>query len=383
MGGPAASEVSWLRPVQADPGRLPAMSEAGCLSSPQAESGASTFPLSTPAAVSTGGPQSRLSGPDSWGGHGNDESVHEISELRQMLLTTDELLGRGLSSQALSRAVTSGDLVRLRPGFYVEGAARKLPRESRHVLSILAADAALDSPVFSHSSAALLHGLPAWGLPLGRVSTAAHGARNRSRTTRLMTHHSVRLDHDDIDSVDGLRVTAPARTLVDVALTTGRDAAVTVADAAGKRGLVTGSDVNLALEEARGRPGIKKARAAMGLLDRRSESVAETRSRLTFMDHGLPRPETQVDILGTHGSRIARVDFLWREFGVIGECDGFGKYFDGADSAELRRRLAREKDRDAELIALGYRVLHWRWADLEQPRLLAERIRRVLFAVAA
>ena len=316
-------------------------------------------------------------------GHGNDERVDEISELRQMLLTTDELLGRGISSQALSRAVACGDLVRLRPGFYVDGAARKLPRESRHVLSVLAADAALDWPVFSHSSAALLHGLPAWGLPLGRVNTSADSARARSRTTRLMTHHSVQLDDHDIDSVDGLRVTSPARTLVDVALATRRDAAVTVADAARHHGLVTGPDIDLALGGAAGRMGIKKARTAMSLVDSRSESVAETLSRLTFMDHGLPTPETQVDIFGTHGRRIARVDFLWPEFGVIGECDGFGKYFDGADSAELRRRLAREKDRDAELLALGYRVLHWRWADLEQPRFLAERVRRVLYPVAA
>lgn len=111
--------------------------------------------------------------------------------------------------------------------------------------------------------------------------------------------------------------------------------------------------------------------------------MAETLSRLTFLDHGLPTPETQANIFDTHGTRIARVGFLWREFGVIGECDGFGKYFDGADGPELRRRLAREEDRDAELLALGYRVLHWRWADLEQPRLLAERIRRVLYPAAA
>ena len=46
-------------------------------------------------------------------------------------------------------------------------------------------------------------------------------------------------------------------------------------------------------------------------------------------------------------------------------------------------RYPRTLARDAELLALGYRVLHWRWADLEQPRLLAERIRRVLYPAAA
>lgn len=309
--------------------------------------------------------------------------MHEISELRQMVMTTDDLLGRGISSQSLSRSVASGELVRLRPGFYVEGTAKELPRESRHLLAVLAADAALDSPVFSHSSAALVHGLPGWGLPLRRVTTSAPGDKGRSRTSRLATHHTGRLDDEDVTRIDGLHVTTAPRTLVDVALSTGRDAAVSVADAAGHRGLVTDPDVELALQQASGRMGVKRARAALSLVDSRSESVAETLSRLTFLDHGLPTPETQANIFDTHGNRIARVDFLWREFGVIGECDGFGKYFDGADGPELRRRLAREKDRDAELLALGYRVLHWRWADLEQPRLLAERIRRVLYPAAA
>ena len=91
----------------------------------------------------------------------------------------------------------------------------------------------------------------------------------------------------------------------------------------------------------------------------------------------------QVEIFNPRGIRVARVDFLWHEYGVIGECDGFGKYFDSASPAESRHRLGMEKDRDAELMALGYRVLHWRWRDLEEPHLLAARIRRVLFAAAA
>ena len=106
--------------------------------------------------------------------------------------------------------------------------------------------------------------------------------------------------------------------------------------------------------------------------------MAETLSRLIFADFGLPAPELQVEIYDDDGNFVARPDFLWREFGLVGECDGFGKYFDGVDMAETRRRLAREKDRDAGLMALGYRVFHWRWKDLENPRLLAERLRRLL-----
>lgn len=307
----------------------------------------------------------------------------EISELRSLLITTTQLLADGMTPQRVSRAVSSRELVRLRPGFYVEGSARGLPREDKHLLNILAADAALGSPVFSHASAALVHGLPSWGLPLAKVTVSANSRNPRTHTTRVMKHHSVVLPEDEVTCIGGLRVSSAARTVGDLARTVGRDASVAVADAALIRKLVVPGSLERVLDQSAGLAGVRKARAAMALVDGRSESVAETRSRLTFIDQGLPTPETQVNIFDTHGSRVARVDFLWREFGVIGECDGFGKYFDGADSAELRRRLGREKDRDAELLALGYRVLHWRWADLEQPRFLAERVRRVLYPVAA
>lgn len=297
--------------------------------------------------------------------------------------TTDQLLGRGLTSQALSRAVASGDLIRLRPGFYVERSASSLPREERHLLSVLAADKALDSPIFSHSSAALLLGLPGWGLPLRRVALSGEGDKTRTRSTSRTKHHTVPISPEEVVGVGGLRVTSAERTVVDIALSVGRDASVAVADAALKLELATELSLNLALQQAAGRRGINRARSALAMADGLSESVAETLSRLTFSDFGLPEPEMQVDIFSRHGDRVARVDFLWREFGVIGECDGFGKYFDGVDQPETRRRLAKEKDRDAELMALGYRVIHWRWADIVEPRFLAERVRRVLYPAAA
>lgn len=306
-----------------------------------------------------------------------------IEELRSLLLTTDQLLGRGLSSQGLTRSVASGELIRLRPGFYVDGAARELHRDARHLLSVLATDAALDSPVFSHSSAALIHGLPHWGLSLRKVSLTEQGEISRSRVSNRARIHIRPLSQNEVTSIDGLLVTSAERTVTDLAMSVRRDAAVVAADAALAGELVTTDSLDRALEQMAGRSGIKQARKSIELADGDSESVAETRSRLTFADFGLPEPELQADIYDEDGNWVARVDFLWRESGLIGECDGFGKYFDGVDMAETRRRLAREKDRDAALVALGYTVFHWRWNDLENPRFLAERIRKLLRAAAA
>lgn len=209
------------------------------------------------------------------------------------------------------------------------------------------------------------------------------GQPRRSQTSKLMRRDFGRLEHDEISLVEGLRVTSPARTAVDIARTCDLVPAVAVADAALHGKWTSEWSIDLALDRARGRTGIGTARQVMARADGSSESVAETRSRLIFADFGLPEPERQVDIFDDDGVLVGRVDFLWREFGVIGECDGFGKYLDDAGHAEIRRRLGAEKDRDAALMALGYRVFHWRWADLGRPWLLAHRVRNVLRMAAA
>lgn len=310
-------------------------------------------------------------------------SMDHLADLLPLLLTTDQLFGRGVTPYQLSRAVTSGELIRLRPGFFVERKARDLDRRQRHLLSVLAADAALDAPVFSHSSAALIHGLPDWGLPLRKVSVSEEGPVPRTRTSRLTDFRSVPDLAGEVMTVNGLRVTTPARTVTDIAMTVSRDSGVTVADAALHGEIVSLEAIEDSLIRSAGRRGIRRARQSMSLVDGNSESVAETLSRLTFRDFGLPEPETQVEIRNSRGVLIARVDFLWREFGVIGECDGFGKYFDGLTPTETRHRLGMEKDRDAELMALGYRVLHWRWRDVEEPHSLASRLNRVFHHAAA
>lgn len=307
------------------------------------------------------------------------ERVNNIDELMPLLLTSNQLRGRGLTAQAISRAVSSGDLIRLRPGFYVDGEARELNRSQRHLMLVLAANAALDRPVFTHASAALIHGLPDYGLPLRTLSMAAEGSSNRGRSSRVARFRSVPDLSTVVTSVDGLRVTNADRTVIDIALSNTRDTAVVSADAALNRRIITPESLAESLSNSAGRRGITQARQAVALVDPKSESVAETLSRLVFLDHRLPSPQTQVQITNEHGIVIARVDFLWPEFGVVGECDGFGKYFNGRTPLETQEQLAKEKDRDAELMALGYRVLHWRWRDIMQPDRLSARIRKVLY----
>ncbi len=147
----------------------------------------------------------------------------------------------------------------------------------------------------------------------------------------------------------------------------------------GVRRPASGTRSGGSLREARTRRGAVRAGRALLLADGRAESPLENHSRLAFDDHGLPRPDLQVEIRDAGGRFIARGDFGWRDSRVIGECDGRVKYRDlarpGEDPIDV---LMREKRRENELQALGWTVVRWTWDDLAQPRALCRRIARLL-----
>ena len=88
---------------------------------------------------------------------------------------------------------------------------------------------------------------------------------------------------------------------------------------------------------------MRSARSLTGLVDRFG---LVTRSRLRLDDQGLPRPELQVDIVNSAGWFVARVDFYWPEYGVVGEADGNDKY-------HRRDVLVDERGRQQHLEDLG------------------------------
>ena len=85
--------------------------------------------------------------------------------------------------------------------------------------------------VASHVSAAVLHGLPTWGLRLDRVHVTFARRSGGRRDERLYVH-TAPLEPDEIVVIDGVLVTTAARAVVDIVRTVGFEPAVAVADAA-------------------------------------------------------------------------------------------------------------------------------------------------------
>ncbi|MFC9998160.1 hypothetical protein [Nocardia sp. NPDC127526] len=219
-----------------------------------------------------------------------------------------------------------------------------------------------DGSVVSHQSAAVLYGTTLWRVPLDRVCVT----RNRRGGGRIRPHTKVfGSPLDSAAEVDGLLVTTPARTVVDLALTLPFDAAVVAGDAlAGRFGLTAGE---LAEEVARAkfRHGIARAKHAVSFLDGRSRSAGESLSRIMIRRCGLPAPATQGTVLTPDGRFVDRADFYYENAGVVCQFDGpfrYGRLLrHGGDPAEA---VHREQAHETHLRALGFQVVRWTWNDL-------------------
>lgn len=261
----------------------------------------------------------------------------------------------GYTEAEVRARVSSGRWRRLRRGAYTSAATWEAADERvRH--SLLAASAALtvgaDAAV-SHTSAALLLGAPTLGWPDQVQVTRGSGGH---RISGAVVHRAPLLA-EDVLVREGIRLTTPRRTLLDVARTEPFRAAVVIADGLLRAGLLDSAD----LDALRGAPlagrGAGAARRALDFADGLSDNPGESLSRVAIHAAGLPPPELQVELAarGPDGPGI-RVDFLWRRQRLVGEFDGRLKYQAPAD-------LYAEKRREDRIRAMGYGVVRWGWAE--------------------
>lgn len=307
---------------------------------------------------------------------------------KQGVVLRSELLRAGLAPDEVRQRLRRGELANIRRGAYVDPFDQRLAEAAtRHRLAVEAAVRQLGpGAVVSHVSAAVLLGLPVWGLPLERV----HVTRDRTsgaRVGRDVHLHAAALDPDEITMVDGIVVTTPARAVLDVARSAAFEPAVVVADAAlatSRRDLpplATPADLARSLERSTRRPGAAAARRVVAFADGRSGSVGESRSRIAIDSAGLPPPVLQWEVFAASGVFIGRVDFAWPMFRTVAEFDGKVKYGrnlrPGQDPGEA---VYEEKRREDALRAEDLAMVRWGWIDINPFTETAARLRRAFRA---
>jgi hypothetical protein len=197
--------------------------------------------------------------------------------------------------------------------------------------------------------------------------------RSRDKARGIILHSDT-LDEDETCVRDGIRVTAPARTAFDLGRRKGLTTAVIRLDALMHATEVKAADVELLAERHRGVRGLVQLRQALVMTDGGAESPYETKTRLVLVGGGLPRPQTQIEVLNDWGAVMARIDIGWEDWKV-------GVEFDGAQHWTDPAQRTWDIDRLVELEARGWTIIRVS-ADMlrHRPHVVVARTRSALLA---
>jgi hypothetical protein len=268
----------------------------------------------------------------------------ELVARQHGVVSRAQLMEHGLSARAVQHKVATGRLHLVARGIYAAGRP-DLSHEGAWTAALLSCG---PEAVLSHRSAAAL-----WGIhwPEGSSITVTVPPAVRRRRPGIAIHRTT-LGKADIARRHGLRTTAPARTLLDLARVLQRpqlEAAINVAD---QHDLVDPESLRSQLD---GYAGVAGVAALRDVLDRRAFVLTDSELERRFLPiarrAGLPLPETGVRLNGF------KVDFYWPDLGLVVETDGLR--YHRTPSQQARDRL-----RDQAHTAAGLTPLRFTYAQV-------------------
>ncbi len=279
------------------------------------------------------------------------------------MVTRAQLLALGVSRRQIERWLAIGRLIAVHRGAYLLGHRAVSPWAPE-----MAAVLACGSAAISHRSAGGLWRLvprPARFVELTLLDSRTHGRPG------IRIHRQL-LEANDLRKIKGIPVTGPACTLLDLGAILDHDDYECAAAEAWARRLVTRRELAAVRDRRPRSPGAATLRALLEL-DRdpaRTRSKAERRLLRLIRASGLPEPETNVNV-GPH-----EVDVLWRAQRLVVE-------FDSWTFHSSRSAFERDRRKDAELLASGYRVLRVTWRRLtHEPESVIALLERALGGLA-
>jgi len=276
-----------------------------------------------------------------------ERAVSALARRQHGVVSWEQLAGFGLTAGWVQHRVARGWLRRLHRGVYLVG-----PLEVQHSRAMAATLAAARGALLSHYSAAVL-----WDLRPpreGPMEITVVGREIRQRDGIRM-HTVTDLHPTDMNRNHGIPVTSPARTLLDLATTaTPRDLARATEEAQVQRRVSTHS-LNEQFSRYPTHRGTAALRKAIRTDPKFTRSEAERQLLELVRAARLPEPEANVTIAGHE------VDFVWRTQRLVVEVDGYAFH-------SSRSSFERDRRRDRELQAAGYRVLRFTWRELTEER---------------
>ncbi|MGJ3192183.1 hypothetical protein FQP90_20595 [Paenarthrobacter nitroguajacolicus] len=293
------------------------------------------------------------------------------------LWRTSELHDLGLNDRKIASLLRAGELVRLRRGCYIRGSTWTEQKPWVRSRQLIAAHAHGTLPtsagglVYSHTSAARLHGLFLWDVD-DRVHVTTGSTASRTSHGKDVVPHARALRSGGVVFLDDMPCTSLEQTVVDCCLMLNYKQSLVLMDHALRMGAAVGEIQQMCASLA-GRNGVRTLRRALENADARSESPGETLTRELLQRLGIELPELQVEASSSEGHH--RLDFAWRKKKVALEFDGKVKYFDYAPTAEV---IYRERQREKALMAQGWTFIRVKWQHLFREQQFKMSVLRVL-----
>jgi very-short-patch-repair endonuclease len=259
-----------------------------------------------------------------------DKALGELARRQGGHVTRAQLVGLGLGVGAIDYRLSIGRLIAVHHGVYAVGHLPTNPIDQAKGV-VLAGGPRV---ALGCGSAAAFWGVQQrWSFPLELIS-----ATDR-RLAGVKVHQSKTLLQRDIRVVDGLRVTSPARTVLDIAPRLSDKQLARAVDDLRHARKVTINQLKDVVARNPHHPGAQRLAKIIGATQKEpTRSELESAFQRLAQKHGLPVPQINVEVAGY------TVDAYYSEHQLVVELDGWLTH-------QTRQAFTRDRRQDAEILA--------------------------------
>jgi hypothetical protein len=272
-------------------------------------------------------------------------------------ITRAQLLELGFGRGAIAARLANGSFVAVFAGVYAVAPRRDDPI-ARAAAAVLACG---PTAVLSHSSAATLWGMTErWTVPIEVTATVER------RRPGITTHRCTTFTRVDVRRHLGIRVTSPARTLLEIAPRTPDTDLTRMVNDARRDGYVHLATLTDLVARCPNHPGATKLKAIVEQPHGPTRSDFEDRFLAFARAYGLPAPLVNTHLNGRE------VDALFEVEKLIVELDGWEFHND-------RTAFVDDRERDSAMLKRGYATMRVTWERLrDTPGREAARLHEIL-----
>jgi very-short-patch-repair endonuclease len=270
---------------------------------------------------------------------GGDPGIAVVAGRQEGVVSYAQLRALGLSASGIDRRVRSGRLHLVHRGVYAVGHPR-LTWRGRLWAAVLATGGPGRAAISHRSAAALWQFAP---IPAGRIEVTTLLTSHTTAALHIHRARSLEATTDD----EGLPLTTPARTLLDLADVLTPHRLERACHQAEYRRLLDMKAIDELIARSPGRR-TRKLRTALATLARAEPAITRNKLEERFLElvahAGLPRPRVNTLVEGHE------VDFFWPDLRLVVETDGRDAHLTPTAFEDDRRR-------DGDLVVAGHRVL--------------------------